>query len=181
MQEQVVLVDKNNKEIGCEEKLSAHIHGSLHRAFSVFIFNSSGELLIQQRNREKYHTPGLWSNTCCSHPFPGEELSAAVTRRLNEEMGFSCECQEITTCYYRFSLENSLIEHEHDHIFIGFHDGDPDPNPSEVENWDSLPLYKLVSHMRESPYLYTPWFLLIMKEHWSLINNTLSASRIIHS
>ncbi|MEA3546487.1 MAG: isopentenyl-diphosphate Delta-isomerase [Thermodesulfobacteriota bacterium] len=174
MKEQVVLVDQADNIIGREEKLLAHLQGDLHRAFSIFVFNSSGELLIQQRSKKKYHTPGLWSNTCCSHPRPGEELGIAVHRRLQEEMGFNCELLKIFSCYYKLKLDNNLIEHEHDHVFIGFFDGEPGPDPTEVENWQWLSMERIMEKMSNSPHLFTPWFTLIIHDYGSQIFNALS-------
>ena len=173
MEELVVLVDQADQVVGTGEKLLVHLRGDLHRAFSIFIFNSSGELLLQQRNREKYHTPGLWSNTCCSHPRPGEELGSAARRRLWEEMGFTCKLREIFSCYYKLQLDKNLIEHEHDHIFIGFFDGKPQPDPAEVANWRWLTLEKIYGEMKKSPSLFTPWFALIMQNYASQLYKAL--------
>src|SRR5262245_36737449 len=133
--ERVVLVDENDREIGTEEKLKTHQQGLLHRAFSIFVLNSEGQLLLQKRAAGKYHSPGLWGNTFCSHPRPGEELEAAVHRRLQAEMGFDCPLKRDFSFVYRVELNNGLIEHEIDHVFSGHHDGDPDANLEEVQDW----------------------------------------------
>jgi isopentenyl-diphosphate delta-isomerase len=169
MKEQVVLVDKAGNEIGCADKISVHVNGTMHRAFSIFVFSSQGKLLIQQRNRSKYHTPGLWSNTCCSHPRPGEALAQAVQRRLAEEMGFVCDLAEIFSCSYELQLDNKMIEHELNHVFIGYYDGDPVPDPAEVEDWRWQTLQNLGGEVSRSPGSFTPWFKLIMQDYDSFL------------
>lgn len=173
MKEEVVLVDRADNIIGTAEKLAVHRLGTLHRAFSIFIFNPQGKLLIQQRNKSKYHTPGLWSNTCCSHPRPGEKLERAAQRRLREEMGFNCNLSRIFSCYYNLKLDNNLIEHEHDHVFIGFFQGTPLPDLAEVENWQWLPLEEIMAQMRALPHMFTPWFSLIVQDYGSQLRNVL--------
>ena len=173
MEERVVLVDKVGNEIGNEDKMAAHVNGALHRAFSIFVFNSKGKLLIQQRNRSKYHTPRLWSNTCCSHPRPGEALAQAVPRRLAEEMGFVCDLAEMFSCRYELTLDNNMIEHELNHVFIGFYDGDPVPDPGEVEDWRWQTLQNLCGEVSRSPDSFTPWFKLIIKDYYSLFDKAL--------
>ncbi|MGC8851384.1 MAG: isopentenyl-diphosphate Delta-isomerase, partial [Candidatus Micrarchaeia archaeon] len=133
--EQVILVDENDRELGVGEKMEVHRNGQLHRAFSIFVFNSDGKLLIHQRAKEKYHSGGLWTNTCCSHPRPGEKLDEAIHRRLVEEMGFDCPLKEVFSFVYQVKFENGLFEHELDHVYIGKFDGDPKPNPAEVMDW----------------------------------------------
>ncbi|MEK7619489.1 MAG: isopentenyl-diphosphate Delta-isomerase, partial [Patescibacteria group bacterium] len=130
MQENCILVDETDHEIGTEEKMATHERGLLHRAFSVFVFNASGELLLQQRAFEKYHSAGLWTNTCCSHPRPGEETLAAAYRRLQEEMGFDCPLNEMFTFRYLAPFPNGLTENEVDHVFFGMYDGPVNPNPA---------------------------------------------------
>ncbi len=174
MKKKVVLVDKADNPIGSAEKMQVHLQGELHRAFSIFVFNSSQELLIQQRNKSKYHTPGLWSNTCCSHPGPGEELEISAHRRLREEMGFCCNLQKIFVCSYNLKLDNNLIEHENDHVFIGRFDGVPLPDPDEVMNWQWLSLENLKKQIKTSAYLFTPWFTLIVHDHISQLLNALA-------
>ncbi len=157
MEESVVLVDLRDREIGTEEKLQAHRKGLLHRALSIFLFNQKGEWLLQQRALSKYHSPGLWSNTCCSHPRPGEAPLDAAHRRLHEEMGMSCDLQFRYTFLYRAELDHGLIEHELDHIFFGFTESDPSPNPDEVASW------KWISGdlLQEDLTHYTAWFKLL--------------------
>lgn len=162
MQEHVILVDRMDREIGTEEKLKAHREGKLHRAFSVFVFNSLGELLLQKRSETKYHSGGLWTNTCCSHPRLGESHSCAARRRLNEEMGVDCELTEFFSFIYHAKLENNLFEHELDHVFVGRYDGQPVPNPGEVDDWKWMDIEKLKRDVGKSPEHYTCWFKLIL-------------------
>ena len=157
-EEQVVLVDERDKEVGLGEKIATHREGKLHRAFSIFIFNSAGELLLQKRTKAKYHTGELWTNTCCSHPRPGERLGDAVHRRLNEEMGFDCELEEIFSFTYRVEFDNELCEHEFDHVFTGRYDGEPAPNPKEVTDWKWNDMVSLKEDIENNPQRYTPWF-----------------------
>lgn len=169
MRERVVLVDKAGNELGSEDKMAVHVKGALHRAFSIFVFNSGGELLIQQRNGGKYHTPDLWSNTCCSHPRPGEALAHAARRRLAEEMGFVCDLAEIFSCHYELQLAGKMIEHEFNHVFVGFYDGDPVPNPAEVQDWRWQTLQDLGGEVSRSADSFTPWFKLIMRDYDSFL------------
>ena len=162
MQEQVILVDPMGREIGVEEKLKAHREGKLHRAFSVFIFNTQRELLLQKRAKTKYHSGGLWTNTCCSHPRPGETYHHAAKRRLNEEMGFECELTALFSFIYHAKLENNLFEHELDHVFVGYYDGQPVPNPDEVADWKWMKIDALTRDVRENPEHYTYWFKLVL-------------------
>ena len=147
----VVLVDKNNRKIGEEEKLKAHKEGKLHRAFSIFIFNSKGELLIQQRAKTKYHSGGLWSNTVCSHPKPNETYLRATHRRLKEEMGFDCKLKKLFCFIYRKEFKNGLIENEYDCIFIGKFEGTPKPNPKEVMDYKWISLKDLKQKIKKIP------------------------------
>lgn len=156
--ERVILVDRDDAEIGSEEKLRAHARGALHRAFSVFVLNSRGELLLQRRAEEKYHTGGLWSNTCCGHPRPGEEVGAAARRRLGEEMGFHCDLSRRFGFVYHAPLGDGLAEHEFDHVFVGWYDGLPDPDPAEVCEWRWEPLERVYRELERSPDRFTPWF-----------------------
>jgi len=176
LEPQLILVDKANQAIGSAEKQLVHVQGLLHRAFSLFIFNSRGELLIQQRNSSKYHTPGLWSNTCCSHPSPNEDFDAAIHRRLMEEMGFDCQLKEIFHCYYRLELDNHLVEHENNHICIGFFDGEPCPNPAEVDDWRWQNLDDLARETVRSAQTFTPWFRLIVRDYYRTFQNALQPS-----
>lgn len=155
--EQVVLVNEQDQEIGRMEKLEAHEKGQLHRAFSVFLYNQKGEMLLQRRALHKYHSGGLWTNTCCSHPRPGESNHAAASRRLVEEMGISCEFDHAFSFLYRQQV-GTLIEHELDHVFIGQFDGDAQINMEEVAEWKFMPIDALKADMDLHPENYTIWF-----------------------
>lgn len=157
IEEQVILVNEQDEELGCFPKLGAHQEGLLHRAFSVFIFTSTGHLLLQQRADDKYHSPGLWSNACCSHPRPGETTHAAATRRLKEEMGMDCFLNEVFQFVYRVSFNNGLTEHEYDHVFFGTSDAVPELNPQEVKNWKHVNMEELTADMQKNPGNYTEW------------------------
>lgn len=160
----VVLVNENDEPVGTMEKLEAHQLGLLHRAFSVFVFNERGEMLLQQRAAGKYHSPGLWTNTCCSHPAPGERVDAAAHRRLVEEMGFDCPLQPAFNFTYRAEFDNGLIEHEFDHVFIGRWEGEITPNPEEVGNYRYITLTDIRKWMAERPEDFTPWFKIALPE-----------------
>ncbi len=157
MEELLILVDNNDQQVGKLEKLLVHQQGVLHRAFSVFIFNTKGELLLQQRADGKYHSPGLWSNTCCSHPKPGEELKDAVKRRLKEEMGLHSSTEFIFNFIYKASFENGLTEHEFDHVFFGIDDAIPVPDTTEVKDWRYIHLKDLKEDLEKNPLQYTVW------------------------
>lgn len=156
----LILVDEHDNQIGTEEKLKAHVDGSLHRAFSIFIFNNKKELLLQKRAFTKYHCPGLWTNTCCSHPRPNETTMAAAHRRLQEEVGFNTDLQEIFSFIYNVPLSNGLIEHEFDHVFIGVYEGAIEPNPEEVDQTRWISHDALEFEVKNNPEAFTPWFLL---------------------
>lgn len=158
--EEVVLVDENDRETGFAGKLAAHeAGGRLHRAFSVFVFDSGGRLLLQRRAEGKYHFGGLWTNTCCGHPRPGETVEEAAARRLWEEMGIGPELKRITSFVYEaFDPESGLSEREYDHVFSGYYDGDPDPDPAEVSGWAWISPEELARELAGSPEHYTPWF-----------------------
>lgn len=153
----VILVDENDNQVGLMEKLEAHKKGLLHRAFSVFVFNSKNELLLQQRAFNKYHSGGLWTNTCCSHPYPKEDIKNAADRRLKEEMKMSCELNEVFSFTYNIALENDLTEHELDHVFIGYSDALPEPDPTEVHDWKYITMDALAADMQLNPQKYTVW------------------------
>ncbi len=157
MKEEVVLVDSNDKETGFEEKLKTHKEGKLHRAFSIFVFNSKGELLLQKRAETKYHCGGLWTNTCCSHPRPGELLKEAVHRRLKQEMGFDCLLNEVFSFSYKVKFENNLVENEFDHVFSGKFDGEPKPNPEEASAFKWVGVEELKKDIKKNPGKYTYW------------------------
>ncbi|MBL6447992.1 isopentenyl-diphosphate Delta-isomerase [Fulvivirga sp. 29W222] len=160
--EEVVLVDSQDREIGRMEKLEAHKKGLLHRAFSILIFNSRGELLIHKRDVNKYHSGGLWTNTCCSHPRPSEPLHEAAKRRLMEEMGIDLQPEYLYKFIYKTPLDNQLIEHELDHIFTGIFDGKPVINRDEVEDWKYIDLKSLKADMEINADNYTHWFKIII-------------------
>jgi isopentenyl-diphosphate delta-isomerase len=167
----VILVDKNDNEIGIEEKLKAHQEGKLHRSFTIFIFNSKGELLLQKRAKTKYHSGGLWSNTCCSHPKPNKNLKEEAKRRLKEEMGIEVDLKEIFSLLYKAKV-GDLIEYEFDHVFLGKFDGNPRPNPTEAEDWKWINQKKLKKDLKENPEKYTAWFKIILDK--ALKNENLS-------
>lgn len=158
MTDLVILVDENDNETGYLDKLEAHRKGVLHRAFSVLIFNSAGELLLQKRADNKYHSAGLWTNTCCSHPKPNELMVDAVERRLREEMGIECETNFAYKFLYRTALDNGLIEHELDYVFIGTCDDRPEINIQEVSAWQYLSLADIRRDLVKNPSAYTFWF-----------------------
>jgi isopentenyl-diphosphate delta-isomerase len=159
--EYVILVDENDQEIGNMEKQEAHEKGFLHRAFSVFIFNENKELLIQQRALTKYHSAGLWTNTCCSHPRIGETIEQAAHRRLMEEMGFDCELTSKSSFIYKAAFENGLTEHELDHILVGTFNGEISFNPTEVKNIKWISLEELDIDLLQNSQNYTAWFKII--------------------
>jgi isopentenyl-diphosphate delta-isomerase len=163
MSEQVILVDENDKEIGQMAKMEAHQKGVLHRAFSVFIFNTEGKMLLQQRAQGKYHSAGLWSNTCCSHPRPGEKNQDAAERRLYEEMGIKCPLTEIFSFIYKTQLENGLTEYEYDHVYIGTSNQIPHPDTTEVAAWAYKTQEELEPQIKAQPEKYTEWFKLCLK------------------
>lgn len=156
--QQVILVDENDNVTGSMEKMDAHRKGVLHRAFSVFIFNSKSEMLIQQRAIFKYHSGGLWSNACCSHPNPGEETKPAAERRLEEEMGIRTPLRKIFDFTYAASFENGLTENEFDHVFTGTYDGIIKANPEEVNDYCFKPIKELGELIIMEPGNYTEWF-----------------------
>ena len=158
MHDEVILVDEHDNPIGTAGKMEAHLSGKLHRAFSIFVFDSQGQLLLQQRAASKYHSGGLWSNTCCSHPRPGEGTEAAAHRRLKEEMGFDCALEDIHQFTYRASFANGLTEHEYDHVLVGTSDAEPVIDPAEVADWKRVDLRALKADMKTRSGEYTHWF-----------------------
>lgn len=162
--EQVILVDEQDNEIGSMEKMEAHEKAVLHRAFSIFIFNDEGQMMLQQRALSKYHSPGLWTNTCCSHPRPGESLEEATQRRIVEEMGFQCEMKELFNFIYKAPFEDGLTEHELDHVFKGVYNDDPKINPEEVASWQWVEVDELLEDVKENPDDYTVWFKIALAE-----------------
>lgn len=170
--QEVILVDSRDRVIGTMEKLEAHRKGLLHRAFSVLLYNSKGEILLQKRMKEKYHSGGLWSNTCCSHPFPDEPIEAAAKRRLMEELGIDTQPEFQYKFIYKTALDKNLIEHELDHVFTGTFDGTPEINPEEVESYKFMSLEQLKADMALHPDEYTPWFHIIIESLLGINPNT---------
>lgn len=162
--ERVVLVDEKDNPLGTMEKMEAHEKGVLHRAFSVFIFNKNGEMLLQQRAFSKYHSGGLWTNTCCSHPREGETTIDAAHRRLQEEMGFDCKIEKVFDFIYKKKLDKGLIEHELDHVFIGEFDGEVCFNKEEVNAYVYVPVQVVLEEVNRQPEKYTEWFKICLDE-----------------
>lgn len=160
--ENIILVDIHDNAIGTMEKMEAHRKGVLHRAFSILLFNSDGEILLQKRSKSKYHSGGLWTNTCCSHPLPDEPIYEATRRRLKHEMGIDIQPEFAFKFIYKTALDHSLIEHELDHVFIGTFDGTPVINEKEVEEWKFMSLINIRKDMKRCPDDYTAWFKIIV-------------------
>ncbi|MFN3841126.1 MAG: isopentenyl-diphosphate Delta-isomerase [Cyclobacteriaceae bacterium] len=160
--EHVILVDKYDNEVGTMEKLEAHRKGVLHRAFSVLVFNSKGEMLIQRRAGCKYHSAGLWTNACCSHPRAGEQIEKAAQRRLKEEIGLNLQPEKAYSFIYKTELDNGLIENELDHVLVATSDGEPVLNPLEAQDWKYISMPELRSRMESHPAEFTHWFKLIV-------------------
>lgn len=156
--QQVILVDEKDNSIGTMEKLKAHKMGVLHRAFSIFLFNDMGELLLQKRNNSKYHSGGLWTNTCCSHPKPGETLKQVALTRLFEEMGIKVEIEFAFSFIYKVKFENGLTENEFDHVFVGNFNENPEINPEEVSDWRYESLRSINIEIKQNPSSFTEWF-----------------------
>jgi isopentenyl-diphosphate delta-isomerase len=170
--EQVILVDESDQPLGVMEKMEAHRLAVLHRAFSVFIFNSRGEMLLQQRAPEKYHSAGLWTNACCSHPRPGEDTRAAAVRRLREELGFTTDLQKLFEFTYRTPYENGLTEFEFDHVFVGTYDREVSPDRAEVSDYRYQSLQEIEAELLSAPEKFTSWFQLafpLLKEKIGLL------------
>jgi len=165
-EEKVILVNEQDEKIGLMPKQEAHEKGVLHRAFSVFIFNSKNELMLQQRALHKYHSPGLWTNTCCSHQRDGESSLEAGKRRLFEEMGFSTGLKETTSFIYKAPFDNGLTEHELDHILIGNFEETPNINPNEVATWKWMDLEEVKKDIQTNPEIYTAWFKIIFDKFY---------------
>jgi isopentenyl-diphosphate delta-isomerase len=164
MEERVVLVDEADVEVGTLEKQRAHVEGRLHRALSVFVFNAEGDILLQRRAATKYHSPGQWTNTCCSHPRPGEHVADAARRRLREEMGFECDLVPAFAFTYRAEVGGGLVEHEFDHVFLGRWEGVPLPAAAEVDGWRWATLDEAARDALEHPEAYTPWFRMVLSD-----------------
>lgn len=162
--ERVILVNEKDEAIGLMEKMEAHRKAELHRAFSVFIFNDEGQMLIHQRAKSKYHSGGLWTNACCSHPRENETIEEAAHRRLVEEMGFDTEVQKKFNFIYRAELDHGLTEHELDHVLVGIFNDEPTPNPEEVEDWKYVDMVDLILDVKDNPRMYTEWFKIALAE-----------------
>jgi isopentenyl-diphosphate delta-isomerase len=165
MTENIVLVDESGKAIGSEEKMKVHRLGLLHNAFSIFIFNSENQLLLQKRDKKKYHSPGLWSNSVCGHQKEGEKIIESANRRLWEEMRIKCDIKEICFLTYKYKLPNGLTENEYDHIFIGRYDGKVTPTPGEVEDFKWIHISNIKKDIEKNPEKYTVWFRKIVEEY----------------
>ena len=169
-EEKVILVNEKDEQIGLMPKLEAHEKALLHRAFSVFIFNDKNELMLQQRAFNKYHSPGLWTNTCCSHQRDGESNLEAGKRRLMEEMGFVVDLKETISFIYKAPFENGLTEHEFDHVLLGKYNGEPHINKEEVASWKWMPLEEVKTDIAKHPESYTEWFKVIFDKFYEHIN-----------
>ena len=169
-EDKVILVDVNDNQIGLMPKLEAHEKGVLHRAFSVFIFNNNGELMLQRRSLTKYHSPGLWTNTCCSHQREGESNIYSAKRRLTEEMGFVTELSEKTSFIYKAKFDNGLTEHELDHIIVGNYNQSPIINFSEVDSWKWMSMKDIRNNINDQPNNYTAWFKIIFEKYYKYIS-----------
>lgn len=168
-EEKVILVNEKDEQIGLMPKLEAHEKAQLHRAFSIFILNSKNEVMLQQRASEKYHSPLLWTNTCCSHQREGETNIQAGNRRLREEMGFSTGLKELFHFIYKAPFDNGLTEHELDHVMIGYFDDEPVINPEEVESWKWMNIDEIKEDMQRNPAIYTVWFKIIFDEFYHFL------------
>jgi len=171
-EEKVIIVDREDNSVGTLPKMEAHEKGVLHRAFSVFILNQKGELMLQQRALHKYHSPGLWTNTCCSHQREGEENLQAGTRRLEEEMGFSVPLEELFSFIYKAPFDNGLTEHELDHVMLGYYEGIPEINSDEVNTWKWMSLNEIASDLTVNPESYTVWFKIIFERFFNHVKST---------
>lgn len=170
-EEQVILVNANDEPIGLMNKLEAHEKAVLHRAFSVFVLNDKNEVMLQQRAHHKYHSPLLWTNTCCSHQRAGETNIQAGKRRLEEEMGFVTELKELFHFIYKAPFDNGLTEHELDHVMIGYYNGEPAINPEEVEGWKWMDIEAIREDMKNHPEIYTVWFKIIFDEFYHYLED----------
>lgn len=168
-EENVILVNENDEQIGLMAKLEAHEKAVLHRAFSVFVLNNKNEIMLQQRAQLKYHSPLLWTNTCCSHQREGESNIQAGSRRLYEEMGFKTDLKELFHFIYKAPFDNGLTEHELDHVMIGYYDDEPTINPEEVESWKWMKIEDVKNDMEQQADLYTVWFKIIFDEFYHFL------------
>ncbi len=170
--DEVIIVNERDEWLGTMGKMEAHKSGALHRAISVFVMNDKNELLLQQRAEEKYHSGGLWSNTCCSHPKPAESTIAAAHRRLQEEMGFDCELESIFTLRYKAEVGNELIENEYDHIFLGHYNGAIEINKEEVQDYQYITIDNLEKMMKAVPESFTPWLHLTLPNFRAFVGSS---------
>ncbi len=170
-EEEVILVDTNDRPLGTMPKMEAHQKAVLHRAFSVFILNKKGELLLQQRAWEKYHSPGLWTNSCCSHQREGESSLKAGKRRLQEEMGMEASLEELFSFIYKAPFDNGLTEHEYDHVLLGYSDSDPQINPDEVAAFRWASLETIAAEMQAKPDQFTAWFKIIFDRFYTYVQS----------
>ncbi|ANW95923.1 isopentenyl-diphosphate delta-isomerase [Wenyingzhuangia fucanilytica] len=168
--DQVILVNEQDEPIGTMEKIEAHEKALLHRAFSVFVFNDAGELMLQQRAADKYHSPLLWTNTCCSHQKVGETNVQAGKRRLQEEMGFSTELKDVCSFIYKAPFDNGLTEHEFDHVLTGVYNDEPNLNPEEAEAYKWMKLEDVKVDIEKNPEIYTAWFIIIFEKFYEFIS-----------
>jgi len=166
-EEKVILVNSNDEPIGLMPKMEAHEKALLHRAFSVFVINGNNELMLQQRAHQKYHSPGLWTNTCCSHQRDGEENIEAGLRRLQEEMGFEAPLEYLFNFIYRAPFDNGLTEHELDHVMLGRFEGEPSINPEEVASWKWMDIDLIHADLNNNPADYTVWFAIIFDRFYN--------------
>lgn len=170
VQDQLILVDSSDREIGISEKMEAHRLGLLHRAVSVFLFDGEGRMLIQKRSPDKYHSPDLWSNSCCTHPYPGESVSDAARRRLKEELSIDCAVNRVGSLIYKSDVGNGLTEHEYDHLFIGCSKGRPQPNSLEVSEFRFVKPQDLEKELRDKEEDFTAWFKILLPEFSSMVD-----------
>ena len=175
IEENVILVNENDEQLGLMPKMEAHEKARLHRAFSVFVFNDKEELLLQQRASNKYHSPTLWTNTCCSHQRDGETNIEAGKRRLQEEMGFVCDLKEVFWFVYKAPFDNGLTEHELDHVMVGYFKGDPEINKEEVKSYKWMTLKDVKTDIKKHPDYYTEWFKIIFKESYKKLRSKLNS------
>lgn len=176
--EEVILVDRDDNQLGLMEKMEAHEKAVLHRAFSVFIFNDKGETMLQRRALSKYHSPGLWTNTCCSHPRDGESVEQAALRRMQEEMGFTTEVKEVFDFIYKADVGQGLIEHELDHVLIGSYNGLPSLNLAEADEWKWMSVDEIRKDIDEHPQSYTVWFKIAFPKLAAFVEKSLDPRKL---
>jgi isopentenyl-diphosphate delta-isomerase len=177
-EDKIILVNEHDDMIGAMDKMEAHKQGLLHRAFSIFIFNGKGEMLLQQRALTKYHSAGLWTNACCSHPIPGEKLQEAAERRLMEELGFETPIEKIFDFVYKAEFDNGLIEHEFDHVFAGEYEGEINVDPGEVQDYTYIEVASIKNMLQQTPQKFTAWFHIAfpkIEEWWASRYQNISA------